>query len=331
MCLLFLIFAIVAGIICYYFNQWYRRDFLEDFHNKRVFITGTDSGFGKRLAIDLDRRGVVVYAGCYTENGAKELAKVTSKRLKLVRIDVTDVTSITEAKMFIEKDIPANEGLWGLVNNAGIFHGLCFDFCTMDDYRKSMEVNFFGPVRVTEAFLPLVKKARGRIVTVISGLGRGNVLPLIPYSCSKYALEPYCDALRRSMKTFGVHSAILEPGFFPGTALTTPEGLTAQKENSWANLSEESKREYGVKFKENTFQRLMSTLEHWPCAKQNGANLNFVTDAMQHALGAKHPKARYPCGSDVRPHTFLTNVLPDWILDFVARYIASYRDVAAKV
>ena len=331
MCFLFLSCIIAAGLIYYYFNQWYRRDFIEDFHEKRVFITGTDSGFGRKLAIDLDRRGVIVYAGCYTENGAKELAKTTSKRLKLVRIDVTDVTSVTQAKKFIEEDIPANEGLWGLVNNAGIFQGLCFDFCTMEDYEKSMEANFFGPVRVTEVFLPLVKKARGRIVTVISGVGRGNVLPITPYSCSKFALQPYCDALRRSMKTFGVHAAILEPGFFPGTGLTTPEGLVAQRDKAWANLSEASKREYGMKFKENAFHRFMYVLRHWPFAGQNGANLNFVTDAMQHALGAKHPKDRYVCGKDARIFVFLANVVPDWLLDFVARIIASYKDVVTKI
>jgi len=296
-----------------------------------VFVTGTDSGFGRRIAIDLDRRGVTVYAGCYTEKGAKDLAKQASKRLKVLRIDITDENSIDEAKKFIEKDIPAHEGLWGLVNNAGIVHGLCFDFCTVDDYKKSLEVNFYGQIRVTDAFLPLIKKARGRIATVISIFGRGNLLTCTPYCCSKYALQPYCDGLRRSMKTFGVHCATLEPGYFPGTGLTISEELTAQKDNAWARLPEETKREYGERFKENTYKKFLAAFDNWPFSKQNGANLSFVTDAMQHALGAKHPKARYLCGSDARPYVFLTNVLPDWILDFVARHIASYRDVIAKV
>jgi len=330
MCFLFIACIIAAGIAYYYFNQWYRKDFIEDFHKKRVFITGTDSGFGKRLAIDLDRRGVAVYAGCFTENGAKELAEVASNRLKVLQIDVTDADSVTEAKKFIEKDIPPNEGLWGVVNNAGIMIGLCFDFCTMDDYKKSLEVNFFGPIRVTEAFLPLVKKARGRIVTVISAFGRGNTA-VAPYCCSKYALQPYCDALRRSMKTFGVHAAIIEPGFFPGTGLTDSKAFSSQVENAWDRLPEEVKREYGEKFKNNNFRNIKLFLEYCPYSKRHASNLNFVTDDMQHALGAKHPKARYVCGSDASHYVILTSVLPDWIQDFVARHIASYRDVVAKV
>lgn len=85
--------------------------------------------------------------------------------------------------------------LWALVNNAGIARGMMFDFALMEDYREVLEVNFFGVLGVTEAFQPLIKKSRGRIINVISIMGRCTVAAG-PYSSSKFALEGYSDGLR---------------------------------------------------------------------------------------------------------------------------------------
>jgi len=314
--------------VIYYLNHWYRGQVLDDFSTQHVFITGTDTGFGKKLAIELDRKGVTVFAGCYTHSGAEELRKLASSQLRIIRIDVTDQNSINQAKDLIQNDLFPDKGLWGLVNNAGIFGEVFFDFCTVEDYKKVMSVNFFGTISVTEAFVPLIKKSRGRIVTLISVFGRGSV-GITPYCCSKFALEPYCDGLRRAMSTFGVHAAIIEPGFFRETCLTNKSVLYEGFQRQWGNLPDTTKTEYGEEFKDSYFKLFELSFSYWPFAKQN--RIEMVTNAIQHALCAKNPKSRYRCGYDAWPFILFSNCLPDWILDFVARLTSSYNKVAAKV
>lgn len=321
-------FFLPVFTLLYYLNRWYRKSFIDNVQNKRVFITGTDSGFGRKLALELDGKGVTVYAGCYTESGSEDLRKTGSSRLKVLRIDVTDQESINKAKDFIEKDLPSGQGLWGLVNNAGIFGNMCFDFSTIEEYQQLMDVNFYGPIRVTQTFLPLIKKARGRITTTISVFGRGSV-GVVPYCCSKFALEPYCDGLRRSLKTFGVHAASIEPGFFKETGLVDSSLIVNGLEKQWKLLPASIKEEYGEEFKKQFAATSTQAFKRWPMVNYNVASM--VTDSIQHALFAKHPKARYVVGYDARLFLFFTNFMPDWFLDVVARHSAAYRSIAAKV
>lgn len=105
-----LIVLLFLCLIWYYVDRKYRKNLLKDLTSKHVFITGTDSGFGKRLALELDSKGMTVYAGCYTEKGADDLKTKASSRLHVLRIDVTKAETINEAKLFIEKHLPPGQG-----------------------------------------------------------------------------------------------------------------------------------------------------------------------------------------------------------------------------
>ncbi|VDN31236.1 unnamed protein product [Cylicostephanus goldi] len=105
--------------------------------------------------------------------------------------------------------------LWGVVNNAGIFS--CYgpdDWTSLEDYKRAVDVNTFGVIRVTHAFKKYVKKAEGRIVTVTSVNGRLSSPGSGPYVVSKFGAEAYMDAIRQELYAMGVKVSILEPGIF---------------------------------------------------------------------------------------------------------------------
>ncbi|GBL86577.1 Estradiol 17-beta-dehydrogenase 2 [Araneus ventricosus] len=140
---------------------------------KTVLITGCDTGFGHLLAKHLDSKGFSVIACCLfpNDNGAKELQKSCSERLKVVGLDVTKDESVSQAKEFVTKNLEDSE-LWAIVNNAGILKGVTIELTSLRDFKDSLEVNTLGVVRVTQAFLPLLRKSKGRVVNLTSVAGK---------------------------------------------------------------------------------------------------------------------------------------------------------------
>lgn len=319
MWLLLSVILVIIGLVIFV-NGLYRRPFITDYTNKSVFITGTDSGFGKELALHLDSKGVKVFAGCFTAEGADALQKLASSRMKILNIDITKTETLIQAKEMIEKDLQPGKGLWGLVNNAGIFQGHAFCLSNIDSYRTVMNVNFFGTINVTETFLPLIKKSSGRIVNVISGAGRVSG-GFEPYTCSKHALEPYNDGLRRWMRGYGVSVSAIEPGIFKFTGLfhyKLDECLETEIENLPTNL----RREYGEELLEE-LKNITLKMKNSPLSCLNSPKI--MTDAMEHALFAKHPKDRYYCGLDLQLFYRWIPYFPDWLNDFVIRrFVFSY-------
>lgn len=321
MCCLIAVGAVVAvlGLVVYLLNNHYRKDFIEDFCTKNVFITGTDSGFGRRLALELDGKGLKVYAGCYSEKGAQELKEIASNRMKILRVDVTKRESILKAKEFIESDLSATSGLWAVVNNAGISKGEIFEFGLIQDYRDVLNVNFFGVVEVNEVFLPMVKKSRGRIINVASIMGRCNLFPG-PYSASKHALEAYNDGLRRTLKPFGIKVCVIEPGYVR-TNMTLAANVVASLEEQWKKLPNEMKEEYGDQYITEAKNGVKLALDNPIIPALN--KIEMVTSRMIHAIGSKHPKVRYTVGLDAnllfRPLSILPDVFQDTLYDVIHR------------
>ncbi|KAG8585673.1 hypothetical protein GDO81_005106, partial [Engystomops pustulosus] len=168
---------------------------LQNLTDKYVFITGCDSGFGNLLARKLDKRGIKVLAGCLTENGAENLKKETSSRVHTVIVDVTNTESVRDAAKWAS-EIVGDKGLWGLVNNAGVSIPSCTtEWLTKEDFAKVININLLGLIDVTIHFLPLVRKARGRVVNTASIAGRLTICPG-GYCVSKYGVESFSDTLR---------------------------------------------------------------------------------------------------------------------------------------
>jgi NAD(P)-dependent dehydrogenase (short-subunit alcohol dehydrogenase family) len=114
-------------------------------------------------------------------------------------------------------------GLFGLVNNAGIAVGAPMEFMPMEDLRWQFDVNFFGQVAVTQAFVELLRAGKGRIINISSIGGRVTAPILGAYSASKFALEAITTAFRLELSVWGIDAIAIEPG-----ALKPPSGTVAQ-------------------------------------------------------------------------------------------------------
>ncbi|XP_078612637.1 D-beta-hydroxybutyrate dehydrogenase, mitochondrial-like [Branchiostoma floridae x Branchiostoma japonicum] len=186
---------------------------------KAVFITGCDSGFGFGLAKRLDSLGFTVFAGCLLADsggeGSKKLRAECSSRLSTVQIDVTDDGQVQAAVQQVKDRLPTgSKGLYALVNNAGFVQRGEIEWVSMAAYRRVMEVNTFGAVRVTKAFLPLIRRAKGRVVNTSSGSGLHAHPTMSAYCMTKAALEFFSDALRHEMHKWGVKVVLVEPCAF---------------------------------------------------------------------------------------------------------------------
>ena len=175
---------------------------------KAVLVTGASSGIGRAVVGELVRRGFTVFGTIRRRDDAASLAALGATP---VTLDVTDAATIAAARAQLERAL-AGQPLVGLVNNAGIPAAGPLELLPLDELRRVFEVNVVGVVAVTQAFLPLLKAARGRIVNISSLAGRAALPFLGPYAASKFALEAISDSLRRELWPFGVDVIVIEPG-----------------------------------------------------------------------------------------------------------------------
>uniref|UniRef100_A0A3B4B5D2 Uncharacterized protein n=1 Tax=Periophthalmus magnuspinnatus TaxID=409849 RepID=A0A3B4B5D2_9GOBI len=273
--------------------------------DKYVYITGCDSGFGNRLAHHLDTLGYCIIAGCYTEKGEDELRKTTSDRLTTLHVDVTDTASVAKAAEMI-KTLVGNKGLWALVNNAGIsVPSAPTDWLTIEDYRGMLAVNLDGVISATLSVLPLIKKARGRVVNVASVFGR--ISPFGgPYCISKYGVEAFNDSLRINMAPFGVKVCCLEPGFFQ-TNVTNTELIQSNLKMLWDRVPQDVKDDYGHDFCDKSKKNVLYLTD---------GDLMKVVNCMEHAISAVYPRKRYSPGYDAKLVWLPLSYMPTWLADW---------------
>ncbi|XP_052021685.1 retinol dehydrogenase 16-like [Apodemus sylvaticus] len=284
------------------------RQVVSHLQDKYVFITGCDSGFGNLLARQLDRRGMRVLATCLTEEGAEQLRSKTSDRLETVILDVTKTESIVAATQWVQERV-GSRGLWGLVNNAGIaIPSGPNEWMNKQNFASVLDVNLLGMIEVTLNILPLVRKARGRVVNVSSIMGRVCFGVCGGYCISKYGVEAFSDSLRRELSYFGVKVAIIEPGFFM-TAMSDSAMLSSKAQMLWDQTSPEVREIYGEKYLAS-YLKMLNGLDH-RCNK----DLTVVTDCMEHALTSCHPRTRYSAGWDAKLFYLPLSYLPTFLVD----------------
>jgi NAD(P)-dependent dehydrogenase (short-subunit alcohol dehydrogenase family) len=171
-------------------------------------VTGASSGIGAAIAHELAARGFTVFG---TMRRPEDGAALVAAGVTPIRMDVTDASGIAAARVVVERAL-GGRPLAGLVNNAGIPAAGPLEFVPLDQLRRVLEVNLVGVVAVIQAFLPLVKAARGRIVNISSVAGRAALPFLGLYAASKFGLEAMSDSLRRELAPFGVDVIVIEPG-----------------------------------------------------------------------------------------------------------------------
>lgn len=261
--------------------------------NKAVLVTGCDSGFGFSVAKHLHDKGFSVFAGCLFKDkgdaGVKELDNMKSDRMKTVQLNVVKQEEIDRAVENIKENLKdPDKGLWGVINNAGISTFGEVEFTSMDTYKEVAEVNLWGTVRVTKACLPLIRRAKGRVVNISSMLGRMANPARSPYCITKFGVEAFSDCLRYEMHPMGVKVSVVEPGnFIAATSLYSPEKIKAIADKMWAELPETVKNDYGRKYFDEKIAR-MNTY-----CNSGSTDTSPVINAITHALTATAPYTRY--------------------------------------
>ncbi|EKU22812.1 3-hydroxybutyrate dehydrogenase [Nannochloropsis gaditana CCMP526] len=254
-----------------------------------VVVTGASTGIGAHAAHSLARAGFLVFAGVRKELDGETLkaeAPTLESQENIVPIilDVTKQEQIDKAVQTVSSTLDSLGGrpLVGLVNNAGVGgSNKPVEFQSMDDLRWLFDVNFFGAIATTKAFLALLRASKGRVIN-ISSLAGLTVAPFMTdYCASKWALEAFSDALRVEMGELGVSVSVVEPAYV--TSAIFGKIATRVKETA-DSVSEKVMEVYGHLVQNPTYTRRCIEKASPP---------TVTSDAILHALTAKHPQTRY--------------------------------------
>ena len=275
---------------------------------KHVVVTGASTGIGAACALHLDALEFRVFAGIRRPEDGEKLKERSSNGLTPVLLDVTDEDMIAEARETVAHGV-GDEGLQGLVNNAGIVMAGPLELLPIHAFRTQFEVNVIGQLAVTQAFLPLLRAGRGRIVNMSSITGR-LAFPLIgAYAASKFALEALSDALRMELKGQNIPVSVIEPG-----AIATPIWERSRKTSAktFAGVEKEKFQLYAP---------LAESVEKFLRHIDNRAiPPEAVARAVEHALCARRPRTRYRVGMDAKIQNLFLRPLPDRLRDWLVAF-----------
>ncbi len=241
---------------------------------KAVLVTGASTGIGRAIAEMLAENGFYVYAGARKDKDLKELDRI--KNISSVRLDVTIQAEIDAAVEFVRSE---GRGLYGIVNNAGVYTGGPVAVTPISELEWLMDVNLTGVYRVTKAFAPMVIESQGHINTISSISGVLSGWGFSQYSASKHAVEGFADSLARELEPLGVTVSIIEPGNY-----NSKIGDTAVKRMADKYEIDESSPFYAG------YQNLMGYLENPRTVFKEPTE---VAEAALHAMSSEKPMRRY--------------------------------------
>ncbi len=280
-----------------------------------ALITGASTGIGRASALRLAAAGWTVLAGVREEAAGERLVadagQAAAARLIPLRLDVTDAAQVAAARERVEEQAAragssVRGGLDALVNNAGIGIGGPLELVSAEDLRRQFDVNVFAQIAVTQALLPALRRAGGRIVFVSSIGGRVAMAFTAPYAASKHAIEAFGDALRVELRSSGVRVALVEPG-----SVATPIWDKSRAEAERVVIPAELQGAYG-----RVPAAMDKVLED---TARRGVPPEEVAATIERALTSPRMKARYVVGRDAKAMLIARRLLPDLVFDRVAR------------
>ncbi len=276
-----------------------------------VLVTGASRGIGEACALRLARRGFQVFAGVRDPARGAELRARAGEAVTPVRLDVTAAASIAAARAELE-GVLAGVGLAGLVNNAGVAVAGPLELMPPADLREQLEINVVGQLAVTQAFLPLLRLGRGRLVFMSSVSGFSSLPITGAYGASKHALEALAAALRLELRPWGIPVALVEPGII-ATEIWDRSAAAAQARLGRADAAAAEPYRRVI---EGARRRAVA-------AAARGLPPDAVARVVERALTGAHPRARYRVGRDARVRVLLERLLPTRLRDAViARVLA---------
>jgi len=237
--------SVIVALITYLLRSMVCRA-KNDVGTKAILITGCDTGIGHELARHLDFLGFHVFAGCLdtSSEGAQRLRVECSPFLRLVNMDVTKEDHVRHAMDYVAENLPAGEqGLYALINNAGVCVCGEFDWQTWGHIQKQIDVNFVGTLRVTKFCLPLLKAGEGRIINVSSVAGLYGYPGLSVYCATKHAVEGASSVLREELGKYHIPVVTVQPGDF-SKATHLLDSHHKNMNEMWSEMNEFQREEY---------------------------------------------------------------------------------------
>jgi NAD(P)-dependent dehydrogenase (short-subunit alcohol dehydrogenase family) len=276
-----------------------------DRNNKKLYVlvTGASRGIGEASALYLDKLGFIVFAGIRKEEDGLKLKKNSSNRIMPVYLEITDSQSIEKAARTVSNEV-GEHGLYGLVNNAGIAIAGPLELIPVDKIREQFEINVVGQIAIIQTFLPLLRKANGRIINISSKEGLLATPFVGPYCAAKFAMEAFSDVLRIELKPWKIPVSIIEPGVvatqLPRKSLNDAEILISQLPGQASDLYN------------SCIANVRGIAEN---IINSAISADKVAITIAKALTASKPKNRYVVGGDARLIAFLAKFVPEWLRD----------------
>ena len=247
--------------------------------NKKVWlITGAGRGMGLDFAKAVLAAGhQLVATGRNPESVAQAIGK--SPNMLTVKLDVTEPV---DAQSAVQAAVERFGRIDVLVNNAASFYAGYFEELTPEQMEKQMAVSLFGPMNVTRAVLPLMRQQRsGQIITISSSAGLVGIEFCSAYAASKFAVEGWMESLQVEIEPFGIHTTLVNPGFFR-TELLTEEST---------KYAEPSVDEYN--------ERRARQLQFWQGANgQQSGDPAKLAQALIMITNQENPPLRFVAGTD---------------------------------
>ena len=274
---------------------------------RSVVITGASGGIGRACALRLARNGFRVFAGYRDEADGASLTAEATGQLEPLPIDVTNTAQVASTAGAVEKAV-GPEGLWGLVNNAGVAVPGPVESLPIEDLRRQLEVNLVGQVAVTQALLPSLRRARGRVLNMTSVGGRVGTPFMGAYHASKFGLEGISDSLRRELLGVGVDVCVIEPG---SIATDIWDRGREHADGVVAGMTAEARDAYS--------DDLRAALDTATRTGERGMEPEKVARTVELALTVRRPRPRYVVGADARGMIVAQAVLPTRVFDRLVR------------
>jgi NAD(P)-dependent dehydrogenase (short-subunit alcohol dehydrogenase family) len=267
--------------------------------SKIVLITGASSGIGRATALELLRAGHTVYGGARRVESLDAVSDAGGHPLAM------DVTKDADLERAVRTVLDQEGRIDVLVNNAGFgLYGAAEDV-PLDRARYQLEVNLFGPARLTQLVLPHLREQQSGTIVNVSSMGGEITFPLGAwYHASKHALEAYSDALRQEVKRFGIHVVLIQPGLVRtefgdvtanGVRELSGHGAYRDLADGLANSTESLYSEHG-----------------------KASDPSVVAATIRKAVETASPRPRYPIGYLARPLLALNRLLPARLFDRIA-------------
>jgi len=271
---------------------------------RTVLVTGCSSGIGRATALLLAEQGFHVFAGVRCSRQAEELSRPELSLLEPIHLDVTNEDDVAQAVELVRKTNP--EGLYGLVNNAGVGLPAAVELSSLDEVRQVFEVNTIAPLRMIQSFLPLLRIASGRVINM-SSMNGTMALPMVGvYSASKFALEALSDSLRVELRPWQIPVSVIRPGQVRTSIFDKArKSLHSHSANIPAELKVGYDSMYARAGKFNDRGARSSTAPEQ------------VASVVLRALQAKRPQTHYHVGFDAHGMKLAQSLVPQRLIDRV--------------